>query len=126
MNYRKKILKVAYKLYQDKGPNISQLVEKFKCFEPKDKNFIVALNQLEKEKLLLHGFRIIEHNNNELIPDFKDWIAINPIRVSDIEKIIRPWYKDWKFWIMVVLTILGLIMGVLTLLKEKISFNSGR
>ena len=53
MDYRSLILYDLKKLYNEKGPNNFALADTLSCFKAEDQDFLIAMNQLLAEKLVI-------------------------------------------------------------------------
>jgi len=103
MNYRKEILKELYKFYKDKGSDNYALADTLKVFNPGNREYVNAINQLLSEGLVLS----IEY------PDKRPAISLNPHMLAVIETELHPWYRDPKFWIGTLIALMGLILAIL-------------
>jgi len=109
MSLRKKILKELYTFYEEKGPDNYVLADTLKCFSPGNEKFLATINGLLKEELIkgiTSGIKAKGSTQDRVA------IAINPAKIREIKKEIRSWYEDPKFWITVLLTIVGLIVTI--------------
>ena len=109
MSFRRKILKELYEFYELKGPNNYVLADTLSCFSPGNTKFIAAINGLLKEGLIkgiASGIKA-EGTTQDRIA-----IAINPDKIEIIQKVMRNWYEDPKFWITTFLAIVSLIIAI--------------
>lgn len=109
MFFKKRILKELYEFYVLNGPNNYVLADTLRCFSPGNEKFLAALNGLLREELIKgidSGIEVKESKKYRLAT------AINPDKIETIQKIIRNWYEDPKFWITTLLTIVGLIIAI--------------
>ena len=102
-------MKELYEFYELKGPNNYVLADTLRCFSPGNEKFLSALNGLLKEELVKG---IAESIEKEGSTQQQVAIAINPDKIEKIQKVIRNWYEDPKFWIATLLTIVGLIIAI--------------
>ena len=107
MSYRRSILKDAYKLYLEKGPNNAALADTLSSFKLGDQEYLAAMNALLTEKLLLG----VEG------PDKRVAVMANPAKIKEIERMLGKWYEDPKFWITTVVAVAAVVIALLTLLK---------
>jgi hypothetical protein len=109
MSFRKRILKELYKFYELKVPGNYILADALNRFSPGNEKFLSALNGLLKEGLIkeIKSGIEIEGSTQQRVA-----IAINPGKIEIIQKVIRNWYEDTKFWIASLLTIAGIIIAI--------------
>ena len=103
MKYRKAILKELYKLYEEKGPDKYVLADTLKSFKPGDERYLSTVNQLLREDLILCVEALDKHVAT----------GLNPKKLKIVEKELRLWYQDPKFWISIIIALGALIWAIL-------------
>lgn len=103
MSYRKKILKELYKFYELKGPNDYVLADSLKSYTSDNKKSLLAFNQLLSEDFIIGA---------EMSHTGRAAVKLNPNKIREIEKAMRYWYQDPKFWILAGTGIAVLIVAI--------------